>query len=269
MKVIKLKESDIQRMVKKVLKEEYGRNYSVQSMYDVIYDELINIPSQSGNGTIIDDFKMLMKSPIGGIENFMMPHNKSETGTSEGLVYDYDEEMVMQQGPHGLLSLMLFPKLKEMGIIKGALKDPDELKILNRIGSLFYRDIRPSLGNSSDMSGREFYDIDDEGNPINESDTQRMVKKVLTENRGMDFYLEELGEFANNLEWDDIYDDDDELRDYDVHQVELIIQQANDDESLSDNEWDIISEFGEAIINKLTGESGEEGYPTDQRSYWS
>ena len=144
MKVIKLKESDIQRMVKKVLKEEYGRNYSVQSMYDVIYDELISIPSQSGNGTIIDDFKMLMKSPIGGIENFMMPHNKSETGTSEGLVYDYDEEMVMQQGPHGLLSMMIFPKLKEMGIIKGALKDPDELKILNRIGSLFYRDIRPS-----------------------------------------------------------------------------------------------------------------------------
>jgi len=81
---------------------------------------------------------------------------------------------------------MLFPKLKEMGIIKGALKDPDELKILNRIGSLFYRDIRPSLGNSSDMSGREFYDIDDEGNPINESDTQRIVKRVLNEQEYMD-----------------------------------------------------------------------------------
>jgi len=104
---------------------------------------------------------------------------------------------------------------------------------------------------------------------LKESDIQRMVKKVLTENRGMDFYLEELGEFANNLEWNDIYDDDEELRDYDVHQVELIIQQASDDESLSDNEWDIISEFGEDIINKLTGESGEEDYPTDQRSYWS
>jgi len=104
---------------------------------------------------------------------------------------------------------------------------------------------------------------------LNESDIQRIVKRVLTENRGMDFYLEELGEFANNLEWNDIYDDDDELRDYDVHQVELIIQQASDDESLSDNEWDIISEYGQDIINKLTGESGEEGYPTDQRSYWS
>ena len=50
-----------------------------------------------------------------------------------------------------------------MGIIKGPLKER-ELKVLNRIGSLFYRDIRPLLDNSSDMSGREFYDIDDEGN---------------------------------------------------------------------------------------------------------
>ena len=105
---------------------------------------------------------------------------------------------------------------------------------------------------------------------LNESDIQRIVKRIIRENKGMDFYLEELGAFANNLEWDDIYDDDDEdLIDYDVNQVEEIIQQASDDESLSDNEWDIISEFGEAIINKLTGESGEEGYPTDQREYWS
>ncbi|MDB4326369.1 hypothetical protein N9966_00990, partial [bacterium] len=83
--------------------------------------------------------------------------------------YDYDEEMVMQQGPHGLLSMIIFPKLKEMGIIKGPLKEPNELKVLNRIGSLFYRDIRPLLSNDSDMMGREFYDIDDDGNPIEES----------------------------------------------------------------------------------------------------
>lgn len=95
---------------------------------------------------------------------------------------------------------------------------------------------------------------------LNESDIQRMVKRVLTENRGMDFYLEELGEFANNLEWNwggDIYDDE-ELRDYDVHQVELIIQQASDDESLSDNEWYTISEYGQDIINKLNVERDEE-----------
>jgi len=165
----KAKKESISEILKTLIKEEYGRNYTIDSLYDVIYDELINIPSQSGNGTIIDDFKMLMKSPIGGIENFMMPHNKDESGTSEGLFYDYDEEMVMQQGPHGLLSMMIFPKLKEMGIIKGPLKEPNELKVLNRIGSLFYRDIRPLLDNSSDMSGREFYDIDDEGNPIEES----------------------------------------------------------------------------------------------------
>jgi hypothetical protein len=95
---------------------------------------------------------------------------------------------------------------------------------------------------------------------LNESDLQRIVKRVLTENRGMDFYLEELGEFANNLEWNwggDIYDDE-ELRDYDVHQVELIIQQASDDESLSDNEWYTISEYGQDIINKLNVERDEE-----------
>ncbi len=165
----KAKKESISEIIKTLIKEEYGRNYTIDSLYDVIYDELLNIPSQSGNGTIIDDFKMLMKSPIGGVENFMMPHNKDESGTSDGLFYDYDEEMVMQQGPHGLLSMIIFPKLKEMGIIKGPLKEPNELKVLNRIGSLFYRDIRPLLSNDSDMMGREFYDIDDDGNPIEES----------------------------------------------------------------------------------------------------
>jgi hypothetical protein len=60
----------------------------------------------------------------------------------------------------------ILPKLKEMGIIKGSLSDPNELSILNRISLLLYRDLLPQLNNSSDMSGRGFHNVDDEGNPI-------------------------------------------------------------------------------------------------------
>ena len=36
-KVINLTESDLKRIVKKVLNEEYGRDYSIDSLYSVIY----------------------------------------------------------------------------------------------------------------------------------------------------------------------------------------------------------------------------------------
>lgn len=41
-KIVKLTESDLLRIVKRVIKEEYGKSYSIESLYDVIKDELIN-----------------------------------------------------------------------------------------------------------------------------------------------------------------------------------------------------------------------------------
>ena len=161
-KVVNLTESDLKRIVKKVLNEEYGRDYSIDSLYSVIYDELINIPSKVGKGTVIDDFKLMMKSPIGGLGNFESVHSDNN-----GLTYDYENKKVTNVGaPYTILAMGILPKLKEMGIIKGSLSDPNELSILNRISLLLYRDLLPQLNNSSDMSGRGFHNVDDEGNPI-------------------------------------------------------------------------------------------------------
>lgn len=156
----------------KIFREEYGRNYRIDDLYEIIYDELINIPSQSRAGyTLLDDFRVIMSSPIGGIENFMTGH-----GEGRGVTYDYDTGRSQVSGPHGMLMIGILPKLKELGIIKGPLSDPNELAILNRIGILFYNDIRHTLSNDSDFSGRGFMGIDDDGNPITEVNKVKFVK---------------------------------------------------------------------------------------------
>tara|TARA_R110000751_G_scaffold251493_1_gene350968 strand:- start:129 stop:455 length:327 start_codon:yes stop_codon:yes gene_type:complete len=92
-------------------------------------------------------------------------------------------------------------------------------------------------------------------------------KKLLGENKGMDFYLEELSEFEIDLEGG--HEQNDGLSGYDIYHVSEIINQAREDETLTDNEWSTISEYGEDIINALSDESEEERRPTDQSMYWS
>lgn len=140
----------MRNIIKKVLKEEYGRDYRIESLYDVIKDELLEIP--------LDDFKMLMSSPIGGVENFMLPHTKHEEGHTKGLSLN-PEGKISVQGPHGMLAMAITPKLKEMGIIH-SLKNENDIKILDKIATLFYNDIKGQLSNDSDMFGRGLYDIE-------------------------------------------------------------------------------------------------------------
>lgn len=137
MKTIKLKEQDIQHIVKRVLKEEYGRDYSVKSIYDVTKHEIIN------DEEIMDNFNVIINSNIGAIENFELPHF-----TPQGLQYDEETDSVGVDGPHGILATIILPKLIDMGIIKGNMKDPEELKFLNKFSILLYNDIKPADFNS-------------------------------------------------------------------------------------------------------------------------
>ena len=120
--------------INKKLFEDFGRNYTIQSLYDVIQDELLNDPK-------IEQWKTLMDSPIGGVENFMMPHNKEDYGTTNGITND--DGTMSVQGPHGMLAMVILPKLIEMGILTGNRNDENEIGILNTISELLYHDIKP------------------------------------------------------------------------------------------------------------------------------
>jgi len=120
--------------INKKLFEDFGKNYTMESLYDVIKDELMSDPK-------IEQWMMLMDSPIGGVENFEMPHHKSDYGSTEGITDDGESMGV--KGPHGMLAMVILPKLVEMGILTGNLKDKNELGILNSISEFLYHDIKP------------------------------------------------------------------------------------------------------------------------------
>ena len=82
-----------------------------------------------------------MDSPIGGVENFEMPHNKEDYGINNGITND--DGTMSVQGPHGMLAMVILPKLVEMGILTGNRNDENEIGILNTISELLYHDIKP------------------------------------------------------------------------------------------------------------------------------
>lgn len=74
-------------------------------------------------------------------------------------------------------------------------------------------------------------------------------KRVLNEesyDRGIDFWLEELSEFAIHLE-NGYYDEYSSLGGYDIENIKDIIRQAREDKSLSDNDLTIVTEYGHDI----------------------
>ena len=84
---------------------------------------------------------------------------------------------------------------------------------------------------------------------LNESDIKRIVKRVLTEENkdmGIDFWLEELSEFAIHLETG-YYEEYDGLGKYDIENIKDIIRHAREDKSLSDNDLTIVTEYGHDI----------------------
>ena len=91
---------------------------------------------------------------------------------------------------------------------------------------------------------------------INESEKDRIRKLHMehfilneeTENKdmGMDFWLEELSEFAIHLE-NGSYEEYDGMGEYDIENIKNIIRHAGEDKSLSDNDLTIVTEYGHDI----------------------
>ena len=75
------------------------------------------------------------------------------------------------------------------------------------------------------------------------------------EAKGMDFWLEELSEFAIHLE-NGVYDKHDELShddltEYDIGEIQQILEDAMEDKSLNDNERTLVFEYGQGIIDSI------------------
>ena len=92
--------------------------------------------------------------------------------------------------------------------------------------------------------------------PINESEKNRIrnlhkkhfILNEETENKdmGIDFWLEELSEFAIHLE-NGSYEEYDGMGEYDIENIKTILRHAGEDKSLSDNDLTIVTEYGQDI----------------------
>jgi hypothetical protein len=73
--------------------------------------------------------------------------------------------------------------------------------------------------------------------------------------KSFDFYCEEIGEFANNVK-DGIYKGwgSKEMIQFDIEEVEKILQKAKKDKVLLESDLKIIREFGEDTINKINNQ---------------
>ena len=84
-------------------------------------------------------------------------------------------------------------------------------------------------------------------------------KRMLNEGEGMDFWLEELSEFAIHLENGHYRPHNtlthDDLTEFDIEEIKQILQNATKDKSLSNDEMTIVSEYGEDIIDNINKQS--------------
>ena len=87
---------------------------------------------------------------------------------------------------------------------------------------------------------------------LTESDLTRIVKRVIRENEEnkFDFYMEELGEFANKLDWEGL-DIESEEMEYFVDDIYQIVHDAKQDGSLSKDEISHIEGFAMSIVSRL------------------
>jgi hypothetical protein len=123
----------MKNFIRKILREEHGRTYSVQSMYDVMKDRFI------GDEELMYKLSTVLNSPVGAIEDFEIPHSNPQ-----GLTYNKTSNGVEIDGPHGVVGLFILPILKDLGLIQGNMDDPKELKWVNDFATLLYNDIKPS-----------------------------------------------------------------------------------------------------------------------------
>ena len=121
----------MRNLIKQILKEEYGRDYSVQSLYDIIKDDLINHPTIKG-------WVEFTKS-MGSLNDFLSQH---ETDPDELIMKG---DVVQATGNQSILAAVLAPILTKMGIIEmdQFRNDPNTIKIVNKMAKLLYQDIKP------------------------------------------------------------------------------------------------------------------------------
>ena len=80
-----------------------------------------------------------------------------------------------------------------------------------------------------------------------------MTKEENIEN--FDFYCEEIGEFANNVQGG-IYEgwEFEGSGEFDIEQIKKILQKAKEDKALLESDLKIISQFGEDVIEKINNQ---------------
>jgi len=141
-KIVKLTESDLVRIVKRVIKEEYGKSYSIESLYDVIKDELIN------DETVQDWIKFT--ESMGALNDFMVDDD-DDVGIADRAELEGDTLGVT--GNISILSATIIPILVRLGITnKSKLKsNPEEMDMVNHIAKLLYSDIKPDYNPHGDF----------------------------------------------------------------------------------------------------------------------
>ena len=87
---------------------------------------------------------------------------------------------------------------------------------------------------------------------LTESDLARIVKRVIKENEEnrFDFYMEELAEYANKLDWEGL-DIEGEEMEYFVDEIYQIVHNAKQDGNLSKDEISHIEGYAIDIISRL------------------
>ena len=87
---------------------------------------------------------------------------------------------------------------------------------------------------------------------LTESDLTKIVKRVIKENEEnrFDFYMEELAEYANKLEWEGL-DIEGEEMEYFVDEIYQIVHNAKQDGNLSKDEISHIEGYAMNIISRL------------------
>lgn len=140
-KIVKLTESDLLRIVKRVIKEEYGKSYSIESLYDVIKDELINDEA-------VQDWIKFTES-MGALNDFMV----DDDGVGIADRAELEGDTLGVTGNVSILSATIVPILARLGITnREKLKsNPEEMDMVNHIAKLLYSDIKPDYNPHGDL----------------------------------------------------------------------------------------------------------------------
>lgn len=140
-KIVKLTESDLLRIVKRVIKEEYGRPYSIESLYDVIKDELINDQA-------VQDWIKFTES-MGALNDFMV----DDDGVGIADRAELEGDTLGVTGNVSILAATIVPILARLGITnrKKLKSNPEEMDMVNHIAKLLYSDIKPDYNPHGDL----------------------------------------------------------------------------------------------------------------------